>query len=105
MKVEAAVKRVPQISKEAAPYRTELTPVSFLRRSAYVYPDRTAVVGKARDSLESIGREQTAPGCFRWCGDRSTGVRRRRVGAIHDGAWAGDCRRAVAKANRYTVLV
>src|ERR671915_2616427 len=25
-------------------YRTELTPVSFLRRSAYVFPDKTAVV-------------------------------------------------------------
>src|SRR5438046_4396537 len=25
-------------------YRTELTPVSFLQRSAYVFPDRTAVV-------------------------------------------------------------
>ncbi len=44
MSGERAVKRVPQISKEVSPYRTELTPVSFLRRSAYVYPDRTAVV-------------------------------------------------------------
>ena len=26
------------------PYRTELTPLEFLRRSAYVYPDKTAVV-------------------------------------------------------------
>src|SRR5919108_2566542 len=26
------------------PYRTELTPISFLRRSASVFPDRTAVV-------------------------------------------------------------
>ena len=25
-------------------YRTELSPVSFLRRSAYVYPDKVAVV-------------------------------------------------------------
>src|SRR5215211_8872328 len=25
-------------------YRTDLTPVSFLRRSAYIYPDKTAVV-------------------------------------------------------------
>jgi fatty-acyl-CoA synthase len=25
-------------------YRTELTPVSFLRRSAYVYPEKTAVI-------------------------------------------------------------
>jgi len=37
-------KRVPRISKETRPYRTELTPVSFLRRSAYVFPDKTAVV-------------------------------------------------------------
>src|SRR5581483_1806274 len=26
------------------PYRTELTPISFLRRSASVFPDKTAVV-------------------------------------------------------------
>src|SRR5437868_7181117 len=26
------------------PYRTELTPMTFLRRSAYVFPDKTAVV-------------------------------------------------------------
>jgi fatty-acyl-CoA synthase len=25
-------------------YRTELTPVSFLRRTAYIFPDKTAVV-------------------------------------------------------------
>src|SRR3989449_3317695 len=37
-------KRVLAISKETQPYRTELTPVAFLRRSAYVFPDRTAVV-------------------------------------------------------------
>jgi fatty-acyl-CoA synthase len=37
-------KRVLRISKERLPYRTELTPVSFLRRSAYVFPDKTAVV-------------------------------------------------------------
>ncbi len=29
-------------------YRTELTPVSFLRRSAYVFPDKTAVVHEDR---------------------------------------------------------
>jgi fatty-acyl-CoA synthase len=37
-------RRVPQISRERNVYRTELTPVSFLRRSAYVYPEKTAVV-------------------------------------------------------------
>jgi fatty-acyl-CoA synthase len=37
-------KRVLRISKERQPYRTELTPVAFLRRSAYVFPDKTAVV-------------------------------------------------------------
>jgi len=37
-------KRVLQVSKEREPYRTELTPVAFLRRSAYVLPDKTAVV-------------------------------------------------------------
>jgi acyl-CoA synthetase (AMP-forming)/AMP-acid ligase II len=37
-------KRVPRVSKEAQPFRTELTPVAFLRRSAYVFPDKTAVV-------------------------------------------------------------
>jgi fatty-acyl-CoA synthase len=37
-------KRVLRVSKETHPYRTELTPVAFLRRSAYVLPDKTAVV-------------------------------------------------------------
>src|SRR2546422_624231 len=37
-------KRVLAISKETQPYRTELTPVAFLRRSAYVFPDALAVV-------------------------------------------------------------
>src|SRR5262245_1081834 len=37
-------KRVPAVSQERDPFRTELTPVSFLRRSAYVYPDKIAVV-------------------------------------------------------------
>src|SRR5215510_4926958 len=37
-------KRVLRVSREREPYRTELTPVAFLRRSAYVFPDRTAIV-------------------------------------------------------------
>ncbi|HET7344041.1 MAG TPA: acyl--CoA ligase family protein [Methylomirabilota bacterium] len=37
-------KRVLRVSKESEPYRTELTPVAFLRRSAYVFPERTAIV-------------------------------------------------------------
>ncbi len=37
-------KKVVRVSKERDPFRTELTPVSFLRRSAYVYPDKIAVV-------------------------------------------------------------
>src|SRR2546423_5905676 len=37
-------RQVPPISKERDPFRTELTPVAFLRRSAYVYPDKIAVV-------------------------------------------------------------
>jgi acyl-CoA synthetase (AMP-forming)/AMP-acid ligase II len=41
-------RRVVRISKETFPYRTELTPISFLRRSAYVFPDKTAVVHGAR---------------------------------------------------------
>ena len=40
----AGPRRVLQVSKEREPYRTELTPVAFLRRSAYVFPDKTAVV-------------------------------------------------------------
>src|SRR5688572_492853 len=44
----AGSKRVLRISKETLPYRTELTPVSFLRRSAYVFPDKTAVVHGTR---------------------------------------------------------
>src|SRR4029434_10795504 len=37
-------KRVLKVAKETQPYRTELTPVSFLRRSAYVFPERIAIV-------------------------------------------------------------
>src|SRR5919198_3330343 len=37
-------KVVPRVSKERDPFRTELTPTAFLRRSAYVYPDKIAVV-------------------------------------------------------------
>src|SRR5437763_5986385 len=32
------------MSEHSKPYRTELSPISFLRRSASVFPDRTAVV-------------------------------------------------------------
>ena len=35
---------MPRVSKERDPFRTELTPIAFLRRSAYVYPDKIAVV-------------------------------------------------------------
>ena len=41
-------KPVPRVSKERDPFRTELTPVAFLRRSAYVHPDKIAVVHGAR---------------------------------------------------------
>src|SRR5687768_12655078 len=42
--MSSSAKRVLPISRERQPYRTELTPLSFLRRSAYVHPDKTAVV-------------------------------------------------------------
>jgi fatty-acyl-CoA synthase len=42
------VKKVVKVDQERQPYRTELTPVSFLRRSAYVFPDRTAVIHGTR---------------------------------------------------------
>src|SRR5919106_6557170 len=41
-------KRVLRVTKEMQPYRTELTPVSFLRRTAYVFPDKLAVVHGTR---------------------------------------------------------
>ena len=44
----AGGKRVLKVAKEAQPYRTELTPVAFLRRSAYVFGERTAIVHGAR---------------------------------------------------------
>src|SRR5438105_14784088 len=48
-------KRVLRISKETQPYRTELTPVSFLRRSAYVFADKIAVVhGDRRDTYRQF---------------------------------------------------
>jgi fatty-acyl-CoA synthase len=48
MAASQQVKRVLRVSKEAQPYRTELTPVAFLRRSAYVFPDAIAVVHGTR---------------------------------------------------------
>jgi fatty-acyl-CoA synthase len=36
--------KVLSVARSTLPYRTELTPVSFLRRSAYVMPDKVAVV-------------------------------------------------------------
>ena len=49
------------------PYRTELTPVSFLRRSAYVFPDKIAVVhGNAALHLPRVrgaGRTGWPPRC------------------------------------------
>ena len=51
----AGGKRVLRVSRETEPYRTELTPVSFLRRSAYVFPDRAAVVhGERRYSYRQF---------------------------------------------------
>jgi fatty-acyl-CoA synthase len=48
-------KRVTQISKETRVDRTELTPVSFIRRSAYVFPEKTAVVhGQRRYSYREF---------------------------------------------------
>ena len=41
-------KKVVGVDRERQPYRTELTPVSFLRRSAYVFPDRIAVIHGTR---------------------------------------------------------
>jgi fatty-acyl-CoA synthase len=37
-------KKVVMPTRNVVPYRTELTPVSFLRRSAYVWPEKEAVV-------------------------------------------------------------
>jgi len=51
----SAPKRVLRVTKEAEPYRTELTPVSFLRRTAYVFPDKVAVVhGERRYSYRQF---------------------------------------------------
>jgi fatty-acyl-CoA synthase len=51
----AGGRRVLRISRETVPYRTELTPVAFLRRSAYVFPDKTAVVhGERRYSYRQF---------------------------------------------------
>jgi len=44
----AGPKRVLSVTRETQPYRTELTPVSFLRRTAYVFPDKLAIVHGAR---------------------------------------------------------
>src|SRR5882757_4754904 len=43
------------MSEHKKPYRTELSPISFLRRSASVFPDRTAVVhGERRYSYREL---------------------------------------------------
>ena len=42
--MSGGAKKVVKVDQERQPYRTELTPVRFLRRSAYVFPDKTAVV-------------------------------------------------------------
>src|SRR5206468_6271827 len=52
------------------PYRTELSPISFLRRSASVFPDRTAVVhgdrrytyGQLEDRVDRLVRALRAAG-------------------------------------------
>ena len=50
-----ASKRVVRTSGESQPYRTELTPLAFLRRSAYVWPDKVAVVhGERRDTYRRL---------------------------------------------------
>jgi len=46
--MSGGAKKVVKVDQERQPYRTELTPVSFLRRSAYVFPDRTAIIHGAR---------------------------------------------------------
>ena len=64
------------MSEHTRPYRTELTPISFLRRSASVFPDRTAVVhGERRysyreleDRVDRLARALQADGLER--GDR-----------------------------------
>src|SRR5512144_3387256 len=48
--------RRPRAMKHHQVYRTELTPVSFLVRSAYVFPEKTAVVhGKRRYTYRQLG--------------------------------------------------
>jgi len=46
--------------EDERPYRTELTPVSFLRRSAYVFPDKTAVVHGERRYSYSVLEERAS---------------------------------------------
>ena len=95
----AGSKRVLRVSKEAQPYRTELTPVTFLRRSAYVFPDKTAVVhGERRYTYrqfeERVNRLASAL--------RALGLRHLdRVAAIlpeHPGHAGGALRRARGRA-------
>src|SRR2546428_187757 len=76
----SAPKRVLRVTKEAEPYRTELTPVSFLRRTAYVFPDKVAVVhgvkvirvddtGSGGDPFEDSRAAQSAEPCEPWIAD------------------------------------
>ena len=46
----------PAFTLAGTAYRTELSPVSFLHRSAYVYPDKVAVVhGERRVTYREFG--------------------------------------------------
>jgi fatty-acyl-CoA synthase len=59
---ETAVATLPETSPDTSPdtsvalaYRTELTPLSFLRRSAYVFPEKVAVVhGERRTTYREL---------------------------------------------------
>src|SRR5919199_390621 len=53
-------------------YRTELTPVSFLRRSAYIYPDKIAIVhGDRRYTYQAFEqRVNRLAACLRAAGLR-----------------------------------
>ncbi len=44
--------------KSKAVYRTELSPVSFLRRSAYIFPDKTAIIHQNRRYSYKIFEER-----------------------------------------------
>ena len=58
---QQTLRSIKEMDQSAKVYRPELTPLSFLRRSAYLFPEKTAVIyGDRRYTHKSSKRGSTA---------------------------------------------